>query len=510
MERLTILRNNRLTKHQENENFVLVLTEGDKLYHYTSAAGLKGIVETNEERGAIDMNDKKYKLSIEMSSRNTLVIFDTNAWLDLYNIPPVALEEIIDRIEKKQDVFWIPHQVYREFCVNAKDKKDSVQNIFKKSCSESLQAVHAAKDQVLQKLSNLKKRKLLMDNNLYDEMEKRFKELTRKVKEEYEGLGKEYIKEIEIIEKNDIVDKLVNKIYGRDTSKDFSNIEKMKICEEGEIRYKYKIAPGYTDADKECKSCEDFFRKYGDLLIWKEILRKVEKTNTNVIFVQNEKKKDWLKDRNGNVLADVLLEEYHDKTCGNGLIEVCNFEAFLENYGESLGLSDAKMEKLINKLKFERSVIEYIGHHCYDIAEEQVRNFYGEEENLYAVFRELAESVYGGRFEVLDCNEIKKVEVALAIFIRNKEFGICRIEANYEIEGNGKLSEYVSKDINHVGKVGYDIKGTLSIELAVNGYSEGNIVEEGYEINKLEVKTEELAFTEVGDFDYDFKFDEDF
>ena len=34
-----------MTKHLGNENFVPILTEGDKLYHYTSAAGLKGIVE---------------------------------------------------------------------------------------------------------------------------------------------------------------------------------------------------------------------------------------------------------------------------------------------------------------------------------------------------------------------------------------------------------------------------------------------------------------------------------
>ena len=87
---------------------------------------------------------------------------------------------------------------------------------------------------------------------------------------------------------------------------------------------------GSTDEEK--KSDFDggyYYRKYGDLIIWKELLRRVTGTKINTLFIEDEKKKDWFSERGGKKLAPVLYEEYDQATNALGKIEVCNFLAFL-------------------------------------------------------------------------------------------------------------------------------------------------------------------------------------
>ena len=58
--------------------------------------------------------------------------------------------------------------------------------------------------------------------------------------------------------------------------------------EEGEWRYKQELPPGYMDFTEK-----QGIQKYGDLIIWKEILNKAKKDNCSVIFITNDVKQDW-------------------------------------------------------------------------------------------------------------------------------------------------------------------------------------------------------------------------
>ncbi len=46
---------------------------------------------------------------------NEQIVFDTNAWLDLYTINPIALNEIINGFKGNSKNFWVVNQVYWEF-----------------------------------------------------------------------------------------------------------------------------------------------------------------------------------------------------------------------------------------------------------------------------------------------------------------------------------------------------------------------------------------------------------
>jgi hypothetical protein len=77
--------------------------------------------------------------------------------------------------------------------------------------------------------------------------------------------------------------------------KPFGDKDLEDLIKDGEERYSKKIPPGYRDqAKKEDENGPDRNRKYGDLIIWKQIINKAEVANRPIIFVTNDAKDDWV------------------------------------------------------------------------------------------------------------------------------------------------------------------------------------------------------------------------
>jgi hypothetical protein len=60
-----------------------------------------------------------------------------------------------------------------------------------------------------------------------------------------------------------------------------------KALEAGKDRYDKRIPPGFLDADKE----DDL--RFGDLILWLEMLEQAKKTSRPVLFVTDDEKEDW-------------------------------------------------------------------------------------------------------------------------------------------------------------------------------------------------------------------------
>ena len=58
---------------------------------------------------------------------------------------------------------------------------------------------------------------------------------------------------------------------------------------EGEERYSKKIPPGYKDIKKDAGE----FDKFGDLIIWKDMIMKAKIDKCPVIFISDDAKEDW-------------------------------------------------------------------------------------------------------------------------------------------------------------------------------------------------------------------------
>ena len=80
------------------------------------------------------------------------------------------------------------------------------------------------------------------------------------------------------------------------------------IKKEGEERYARKIPPGYMDDRKDA----DPYAKYGDLIIWKDMIAKAKQDGRPVIFISDDAKEDWWRIHRGQKLGPraELIEEF--------------------------------------------------------------------------------------------------------------------------------------------------------------------------------------------------------
>ena len=107
---------------------------------------------------------------------------------------------------------------------------------------------------------------------------------------------------------------------------------------EGEKRYENKIPPGYKDLSKDSSKDNEFTyaglkykRKYGDLIIWKQIISYVSENSVkNLIFVTKDEKVDWWWKEYGKKIG-VSPELSHEIFREGGVenFHIFNLESFL-------------------------------------------------------------------------------------------------------------------------------------------------------------------------------------
>ncbi|MDE5940845.1 MAG: PIN domain-containing protein [Muribaculaceae bacterium] len=119
---------------------------------------------------------------------------------------------------------------------------------------------------------------------------------------------KERKTDIIAVENNDAVKDLISEFT---VCSPLSWVETMSIIRDGDLRYKHSIPPGYCD--KENKSSID---RFGDLIIWKEILRYSKSKSKNIIFVSDDIKEDWVVKENEAPVCprEELIEEFSSET----------------------------------------------------------------------------------------------------------------------------------------------------------------------------------------------------
>lgn len=101
-----------------------------------------------------------------------------------------------------------------------------------------------------------------------------------------------------------LLDKILSIFDGR-VGIDPSEVDWAEIRKEAEARRARKQPPGYLDSDKEGD------RKYGDYVLWKQIIEQSRDVNSPMILVTSERKEDWWEKQSGRTVGPriELLEE---------------------------------------------------------------------------------------------------------------------------------------------------------------------------------------------------------
>jgi len=189
-----------------------------------------------------------------------------------------------------------------------------------------LEAASNQYDEVFEKLSDelaklkLKQRHSLIDPDKFLTADKTVKG-KRVIEEFLLELSVLESKQSDVNDRDPIKDVVLDIFEGR-IGTGFTRKELEEIYKSGEKRYEANIPPGYKDKSKQGSYMvgdKELTRKYGDLVLWKEVIRKAKADQIrNVVMVTGDVKEDWWLEKRGKKLGprkELLNEIFTEAEC---------------------------------------------------------------------------------------------------------------------------------------------------------------------------------------------------
>ncbi|NBA80475.1 DUF4935 domain-containing protein [Pseudomonas putida] len=225
--------------------------------------------------------------------KTAVFVFDTNVLLNLYRYQKRTQEELLEALEKLSNRIWIPHQVALEFQRN-RLKVIAAQG---RRFSEIRKVIEKAKSDLTNGVNSLQltKRHTLIDP---DPLIIGFDKLTSEFLQELDKLQQSQ----QALTAPDPIKNRVEEIFEGKVGPAFTCQEDIdKQNKVAELRYKFKIPPGYMDKEKDKNEPDEFShngliykKKYGDYILWSQLLAySAEQTPQKLIFITDDAKEDW-------------------------------------------------------------------------------------------------------------------------------------------------------------------------------------------------------------------------
>lgn len=226
-----------------------------------------------------------------------IFVFDTNVLFDFYRYSDDTVGVLFSIFEKLKDKIWIPHWVGLEYHRGLEERiKEQVDKY----------------TSTLRDLSNFSDKIRTQREHPFLSLE--LQEKAQIFYEEYnKELSNQKLKLKELITDNPVKEK-VALLIGENVGEPLSNEEELDIIRIGDERLAKNIPPGYIDYKE--KSKRPGLDKYGDYIIWHQILKEAAKNDKSFIFVTFDTKDDWyklIKFSNSKVLVGPrpeLVEEF--------------------------------------------------------------------------------------------------------------------------------------------------------------------------------------------------------
>ena len=236
--------------------------------------------------------------------QNSLIVLDTNVLLDLYRLPTSARDELLSVLDIVRDRLWIPYQVALEF----QRRRLTIISLERKSAEDALNGANDLFNEVRQRILSLQidKRGLGIDSaSLIADLKTTSDKLV-------ESIAVVCKSQLDIASEDPIRDRLDVLLTGRVGAAPNDQKDLDSLTENGDQRFERKIPPGFADADKEKNPAEAIFyhdglsyhRKFGDLIIWRQILRHAQANNVeSVLLITGDRKEDWWWREKGRTLG---------------------------------------------------------------------------------------------------------------------------------------------------------------------------------------------------------------
>lgn len=237
------------------------------------------------------------KSEAELSAlwHNAIFVPDANVLLHCLRHPAAVRNELLRVFDAIKNSLWIPYQVGLEFHRNRLDVEFSAQDAYDALVKDREALVAKARE----RLHQLRAHPVI-------EVDKELGALDRFSREFHERMAAARSKH-PVDEIASSVERLTKLLDGRIGEK-WTPEKLSALKKEGEDRYSKKIPPGYKDAKKDGGELD----KFGDLVIWKEMIAKAQSDKRPMIFITDDVKEDWWWIHKGRKLGPrpELVEEF--------------------------------------------------------------------------------------------------------------------------------------------------------------------------------------------------------
>lgn len=263
----------------------------------------------------------------------SIFVFDANILLNLYRYSDTTRSEFLRILKKLEDRIWLPHKAAEEYLTN----RLSVIDQQEKSYDDTTKMITSLEND----LENARQHPFVSSATM-DKVRKVFDELCEELKKN-KAVHTKRISNDEI--KNSIASIFENKV-----GEPFDEARLKEIISIGEERFKQKVPPGFKDASKFADS-EVFVekcKKYGDLIVWTQVIEKAIESKKGIVLVTDDKKDDWWEKFKGKMIGPrpELVKEFKEKA--NGTFHMYQADRFLELARENLNeqVSDSVVEEI--------------------------------------------------------------------------------------------------------------------------------------------------------------------
>jgi septum formation topological specificity factor MinE len=237
-----------------------------------------------------------YKLTereIEEIWSSGFICLDTNVLFNIYRYSEETRRELLKVIKKYSSKLWLTNHSAFEFQKNRIAVITKQMEIY----DETIKTLNTLQNDILK---NIKSPHL--SKPVHQKFEKTLKETIKDLEKK-----KEFYKKLL---NNDTILSKISTIFHKKIGNSLTNEELSEIEKDGEVRYKKSIPPGYKDKDKK-------ENKFGDLIIWKELIKKSKEDKKSFIFIVDDLKEDWwLRVKGQTISPRQELSQELFKECG--------------------------------------------------------------------------------------------------------------------------------------------------------------------------------------------------
>lgn len=247
---------------------------------------------------------------------NALFVPDANVLLHCVRHPAKVRDELLRVFTVLKTSLWIPHQVGLEFHRNRLDVEFGAEDMYRKLTSEYDTILNQAREKLRQMRAHP-----LIDIDAEIAAVDDFLTGFRGRMDAAAGQHPKGDIEAAVTRLTDLLEGHVGEKWSADRL--------AALKREGEDRYARKVPPGYKDAKKDGDG-----DKFGDLIIWRDMMEKARADEKPIIFISDDVKEDWWWLHRGRKLGPrpELVEEF--KAVSGQEFHIYEFMNFLRVAGD--------------------------------------------------------------------------------------------------------------------------------------------------------------------------------